>query len=189
MNLPKFAMSLPNIISLLRIASVPLVVWLILEGHYLWAFWIFTAAGVSDALDGFIAKVFNMETELGKYLDPIADKMLLVAIFVTLGAEGLVPNWMVILVVFRDLMIVGGALLFETLTHALSVKPLMISKINTTMQIIYGGFVLGSAGYGLDLAMFLDVLLVLTAVMTVLSGISYIVGWSGRWSNETGDDL
>ncbi|MCK5446307.1 MAG: CDP-alcohol phosphatidyltransferase family protein [Rhodospirillaceae bacterium] len=181
-------MSIPNFISMLRIVSVPFMVWLMLEGLYLGAFWLFAAAGVSDALDGFIAKVFHMETELGKYLDAIADKMLLVAVFVTMGAEGLIPNWMVILVVFRDLMIVGGALLFETLTGALKVKPLMISKINTTMQIVYAGVVLGAAGYKLDLVGFLDVLLALTAVMTVLSGISYIVGWSGRWSDGAGEE-
>ena len=175
-------MNLPNIITLLRIAATPFAVWLILEGFLMGAFWVFVAAGISDAVDGFIAKRFDMETELGKYLDPIADKALLVSVYVTLGIEGYLPNWLVILVVFRDVFIVGGALLFETMTHSLTMQPLMVSKVNTTLQIVLAAAVMANAGYGIELDGGLDALVILTAMATVLSGVSYAVVWVRRWS-------
>ena len=104
-------MSPPNVISLGRLLSVPLTVWVILQGYFVVAFGIFVAAGVSDAVDGFLAKRFGMETELGRYLDPLADKALLVAVFITLGQMGYLPVWLVILVVSRDVLIIGGVLL------------------------------------------------------------------------------
>jgi len=174
--------NLPNLITLARIASVPLVVWLIVDGHMLWAFWVFVAAGVSDALDGFIAKRFDMETELGKYLDPLADKALLVSVYVTLGIEGHIASWLVILVVFRDIAIVGGALLFETMTHSLTMHPLMVSKVNTVMQIILAMAVMANAGNGVELNGALDVLVALTALSTVRSGTAYAVKWVKGWT-------
>ncbi len=174
--------NLPNLITLLRIASVPLTVWLIVDGYLLWAFWVFVAAGISDALDGFIAKRFDMETELGKYLDPLADKALLVSVYVTLGIEGHIASWLVILVVFRDIAIVGGALLFETVTHSLTMQPLMVSKVNTVMQILLAMAVMANAGYGIAFDGALDVLVILTALSTVLSGAAYAVKWVKGWT-------
>lgn len=176
------ALNLPNIITLLRIAAVPLAIWLILQEHLVGAFWVFVVAGLSDALDGFIAKRFNMETELGKYLDPIADKALLVSVYVTLGVEGHVASWLVILVVFRDLSIVGGALLFETMTHSLTMQPLMISKVNTATQIVFAAAVMASVGYAYDLKGAMDLLVLATAVTTVASGLSYAITWIKRWA-------
>ena len=167
--------NIPNIITLSRVACVPLVIWLILESLMLQAFWVFVAAGVSDALDGFIAKRFALETELGKYLDPLADKALLVSIFISLGLADYIPNWLVILVVFRDVAIVGGALLLETLTHSLTMRPLMISKINTVMQIVLAATVLADAGYDLALNGGMDILLAITAMTTIASGLAYAV--------------
>ena len=175
-------MNIPNLITLLRIASVPLMVWLIVDGYLLWAFWVFVAAGISDALDGFIAKRFDMETELGKYLDPLADKALLVSVYVTLGIEGHIASWLVILVVFRDIAIVGGALLFETVTHSLTMQPLMVSKVNTVMQILLAMAVMANAGYGIAFDGALDVLVMLTALSTVLSGAAYAVKWVKGWT-------
>lgn len=175
-------MNLPNLITLSRIASVPLVVWLIIDGYLLWAFWVFVAAGVSDALDGFIAKRFDMETELGKYLDPLADKALLVSVYVTLGVEGYIVSWLVIMVVFRDIAIVGGALLFETMTHSLTMHPLMVSKVNTVMQIILAMAVMANAGYDVEFNGTLDTLVALTALSTVLSGAAYAVKWVKGWT-------
>ena len=180
-------MNLPNFITLLRIAATPVAVWLIVENHLIWAFWVFIVAGISDGVDGFIAKRFNMETELGKYLDPIADKVLLVSVYVTLGIEGILPNWVVILVVFRDVFIVGGALLFETMTHSLTMQPLMVSKINTVLQITLATTVMASVGYGIALAGVLDILMVLTAMATILSGVTYAVVWVKRWSQLEDD--
>jgi len=167
--------NLPNLITLSRIAAVPLTIWLIMEGLLLYAFWVFVAAGVSDALDGFIAKRFDMETELGKYLDPLADKALLVSIYISLGLEGYVASWLVILVVFRDIAIVGGALLLETLTHSLTMQPLMVSKVNTVLQIVLAAAVMANAGYGGTEvgSLWMDVLVLITAVTTVVSGFAY----------------
>ncbi|MDP7602480.1 MAG: CDP-alcohol phosphatidyltransferase family protein, partial [Alphaproteobacteria bacterium] len=124
-------MSPPNVISLGRLLSVPLTVWVILQGYFVVAFGIFVAAGVSDAVDGFLAKRFGMETELGRYLDPLADKALLVAVFITLGQMGYLPVWLVILVVSRDVLIIGGVLLTYIFFDGMRPRPVLISKINT----------------------------------------------------------
>src|SRR5204863_4812848 len=101
-------LNIPNLISLGRLLLVPLAISLILDGSYWAAFWVFVAAGISDALDGFIAKRFNWRTRLGALLDPLADKVLLVSVYVTLGMACQVWAWLVVLVVFRDFMIIGG---------------------------------------------------------------------------------
>ncbi len=183
-------MNIPNFITFLRIAAVPLVVWLLLEGNLFWGFWVFAFAGVSDAADGFIAKRFNMETELGKYLDPLADKALLVSVFVTLGYLGIIPSWLVILVVFRDMVIVFGAMVFETLTGSLTMhpmKPQMVSKVNTTFQILYAGSIMAGTGYGLNLGVGLDILMFGTALTTVASGISIVAEALKRWPGTKGE--
>lgn len=175
-------LNLPNLITVLRIIAVPITVWLIVEGYLMWAFWLFVAAGVSDALDGFIAKRFNMETELGKYLDPIADKILLVTIFITLGVEGHIASWLVILVVFRDFVIIAGAVLFETMTHSLTMKPLMVSKVNTVVQIVFAAVVMAYVGYGIELNGVMDVLVIITAATTIVSGLAYAFDLFKRWA-------
>ena len=107
----RLGLNLPNLISLARLLMVPLTIWLIVAGSYGIAFWILVAAGVSDALDGFIAKRFDRRTRLGALLDPVADKAMLVSVYVALGVAHQLWAWLVILVVFRDVMIVGGFLL------------------------------------------------------------------------------
>jgi len=179
--------NIPNFITFLRIVSVPLIVWLLLEGNLVSAFWIFSVAAISDALDGFIAKRFNMETELGKYLDPLADKALLMAVFITLGFSEIIPNWVVILVVFRDIVIIVGALVFDTLTGSLTrhpMKPQMISKINTTLQLLYSGSVMAVTGYEIDFGIFVDLLMMLMVVTTVISGITIVTEALKRWSDD-----
>ena len=108
-------LNLPNLISLGRLLLVPLAISLILDGEYWAAFWVFVVAGISDALDGFIAKRFDRRTRLGALLDPLADKVLLVSVYVTLGVAGQIWAWLVVLVVFRDIMIIGGFLLIQAL--------------------------------------------------------------------------
>src|SRR6516164_3748097 len=109
----RLGVNVPNLISLGRLLLVPLTIWLILGGRYGVAFWVFVVAGVSDALDGFIAKRFDRRTRLGALLDPVADKALLVSVYLTLCVAGELWTWLVILVVFRDVMIVGGFLLIQ----------------------------------------------------------------------------
>jgi cardiolipin synthase len=178
-------LNLPNFISLARLLTVPVIVWLMVEGEWYWAFVLFCVSGVSDAIDGFLAKRFNMQTRLGRYLDPIADKSLLVAIYVTLGIQGLVPTWLVILVVSRDLLIVGGALLLYALNLSHEPKPLLISKVNTAMQIGLAAAILAQLGLALPvLAVLSDWLVILVAFTTVVSGASYLVDWSRRMNEE-----
>ena len=109
---------------------------------------LFLAAGVSDAVDGYLAKRFDMTTELGAYLDPLADKALIVSIYLTLGIKGLIPGWLVILVVSRDIMIVGAVMLSWLVGIPLKVKPLLVSKLNTVAQIVFACVVLGTVGFG-----------------------------------------
>ncbi|MGB8274328.1 MAG: CDP-alcohol phosphatidyltransferase family protein [Alphaproteobacteria bacterium] len=170
--------SVPNFISLGRLLCVPLTVWLILIGEMALAFWVFVGAGVSDAVDGFIAKRFNARTELGRYIDPLADKALLMSVYVTLGSRGDVANWLVILVVFRDLMIIGGTLLYHTLTdQPMRMEPLMVSKLNTLLQIALVVLVLGRLGLGIDDAGVTLPLTYVVAFTTFVSGAAYLVRW------------
>lgn len=173
-------MNIPNLISLARLLSVPIVVWAIIDDQMVLAFWLFVAAGLSDAADGFIAKRFGYESVLGSYLDPLADKALLMSIYVALGSEGYLPNWTVILVVSRDVMIIGGAMLYHTLTHSLKMEPLLISKVNTLAQILLAGVVLGAHAMTVDGAVLQAVLVWLVGVTTVLSGGSYVIRWSRK---------
>ena len=168
--------SLPNLVSFARLLSVPVAVWLILNQHFDVAFWLFVLAGVSDAVDGFLAKRFRAESELGAYLDPSADKALLVGVFVTLGHAGVVESWLVILIVFRDLLIIGGALLYATMTRALHMQPLLISKLNTALQIMLAAALLAKAGFGFGDGM-TEVLVHVVAATTILSGAAYVVKW------------
>src|ERR1700736_7044486 len=132
-------LNLPNLISLARLLMVPVTIWLIISGRYGVAFWVLVAAGISDALDGFIAKRFDCQTRLGALLDPAADKALLSSVYVALGIAELLPNWLVILVVFRDVTIIGGFILLQTLAAPRKFDPLYISKVNTLAQIALVG--------------------------------------------------
>jgi cardiolipin synthase (CMP-forming) len=174
----RLGVNLPNLISLGRLLLVPVTIWLILGGRYGVAFWVFVAAGVSDALDGFLAKHFDRRTRLGALLDPIADKALLVSVYVTLGLAHQLWTSVVILVVFRDVMIVGGFLLIQAITAPKQYDPLYISKINTGLQITLVAFVLARLGLGTDSGMFDVLLSVAVATTTVLSGLSYLVRWA-----------
>jgi cardiolipin synthase (CMP-forming) len=170
--------NLPNLISLGRLLLVPLAIWLILRSRYGVAFWIFVVAGVSDALDGFIAKHFNRRTQLGALLDPIADKTLLVSVYVALGWANQLWTSVVILVVFRDVMIIGGFLLIQAFAAQKHYDPLYISKINTGLQIALIAFVLARLGRGADWGNVDVVLSCAVIVTTVLSGLSYILRWT-----------
>lgn len=180
-------MNIPNLISLGRLLSVPVLVWAIVDGRLMFAFVLFLVAGISDALDGFIAKRFGAESELGRFLDPLADKALLVGIYLALWSQQYLPNWLVLLVVWRDLLIVGGALLYQLLTHSLKMEPLLISKFNTLMQILLAAFILGTGAFGMDNAMVLTALIWAVALTTVLSGATYVIGWVRKAATMEGN--
>ena len=170
-------MNLPNLITVARILAVPVVVWAIVANEMLLAFLLFLAAGISDAVDGFLAKRFDMKTELGAHLDPLADKILIVSIYVALGINAAVPGWLVILVVSRDLLIVGAFMFSWFLDQPIAARPLLVSKLNTAAQIVFAGLVLGSAGLNIDLAWLLPVSMALVAVLTLLSVGAYVREW------------
>lgn len=170
-------MNIPNLITVGRLLAVPVTVWLILDRHFAAAFWLFVATGISDAIDGWVAKRYHLESDLGRHLDPLADKALLVAVYLTLGAAGHLPSWLVIMVVFRDLAILGGALLGLALKLQIQIRPLLISKVNTGAQIVLAAVVLGRDASGfLAQAAGPATTLLITAVAatTLLSGISYL---------------
>jgi cardiolipin synthase len=178
------ALSIPNLITLGRILLVPVVVWAIISPGTMWiAFVLFVVAGVSDAVDGFLAKRFDMTTELGAYLDPLADKALIVSIYITLGINGAIPRWLVILVVSRDILIVGGIMLSWLIGNPLKIKPLVVSKLNTVAQILFACVVLGTLGFGIQAATLTLVLMGLVAALTLLSVAAYVAEWVRHMSS------
>ena len=156
---------------------MPVTVYVILQGYFAAAFFIFVAAGISDALDGYLAKRLNAVSEFGAYLDPLADKALLVGTYVALAHVDHIATWLVIMVVFRDFLIIGGALLFHTITQSLKMKPLFISKINTVFQIAFAGVVLADLGLGLRVAFLSQGLTYAVALTTFVSGAAYVYKW------------
>ncbi|MGG5811595.1 CDP-alcohol phosphatidyltransferase family protein [Falsiroseomonas sp. CW058] len=166
--------TIPNAITFARLCAVPGTVWLIVNHRLDLAFWMFVAAGLSDGIDGWLARVRNARSKLGAVLDPVADKALLVSVYVTLAAIGVLPDWLAILVVFRDLLIVGGVLLLYVLHQPPHIRPLMISKVNTALQILLAAAALLAAGYGQADWLALDMLVWATAAATFASGAAYV---------------
>jgi cardiolipin synthase (CMP-forming) len=169
--------NIPNTLTLARIVLVPLIVWLIITHEMTAAFVLFLLAGVSDAADGYLAKRFQWRTELGAYLDPIADKLLLMSIYVTLGFSNNLPAWLVIAVVSRDILIIGAFLLSWVLSRPVPVHPLLVSKANTFAQIVLASLVLAALGFGLGLEKPITFLIPVTGALTILSAGAYFFGW------------
>ncbi len=180
--------NLPNLITIARILMVPITVWLIVTNAFVLAFAVFLIAGVSDAVDGFIAKRFGLTTELGAYLDPLADKLLLVAIYLSLGFLEHLPAWLVITVASRDILIVGGMLLAWLIGRPIEVHPLWISKINTTLQITLAGVVLGILAFNPQIEFVVMWGSVIVGVSTVASGAAYLRQWLTHMANANGGD-
>ena len=175
-------LSIPNIITLGRILLVPVIIWAIASGQMEIAFGLFVVAGISDAVDGFLAKRFNMASELGALLDPLADKALLVSIYVALGIWGAVPRWIVILVVSRDVMIVAAVLVSWLFGKPIPMKPLMVSKLNTVAQVAFAALVLASLGFRFDSSPYDLILMGFVTVLTLLSVSFYLVEWMRHMS-------
>jgi cardiolipin synthase len=167
--------TLPNAITLARLCAVPAAVWLVLQHRFDLAFWVFVAAGISDGVDGWLARVTQTRSRLGALLDPVADKALLVSIYVTLAAVGVLPDWLAILVVFRDLLIVGGVLVLYVMGQPPAIQPILLSKANTALQITLAAGALLVAGWGLRVGPVLDLLVLATAATTLASGAVYVV--------------
>jgi cardiolipin synthase len=169
--------NIPNFITLGRIISVPVIFWLLLSGENKIAFVVFVCAGISDAVDGYLAKRFDWSTELGSYLDPLADKLLIVSIFIALGVRNELPLWLVIAVVSRDILIIAAVLLAWLLDLPVRIKPLAVSKANTVAQIVLAGTVLADEGFGLGLQGARFVLIWITGALTFASLAAYLRSW------------
>jgi len=171
---------IPNILTLWRVAATPILIVLLKDETYHLALAVFILAGVSDALDGYLAKRFGYETRFGAILDPVADKVLLVSCFVMLTLLDLLPFWLMVLVAFRDVLIVGGYLILSTLNGSVTMQPSVVSKINTAMQILLVAFVLAQQSGLSHLASAVSSLVVVVAVTTVWSGAQYVWVWGIR---------
>ena len=171
------SLSIPNLITLGRIILVPIVVWAIISGEMFVAFSLFVVAGISDAVDGFLAKRFHMESELGAYLDPLADKALIVSIYVALGIARALPISLVILVVSRDIMIISGFMLSWLVDKPMEVRPHPVSKVNTVMQILLATLVLAEKALGFNTPALETIGIFLAAVLTLLSIAFYLAEW------------
>jgi cardiolipin synthase (CMP-forming) len=170
-------MTIPNYITIFRFLLVPLVLYCIFEGQMALALAGFILAGVSDGVDGFIARRFNQRSELGAYLDPIADKLLLVSMFGVFGYLGQLPLWLVYLVISRDAMIIGAVVLSTIMGNPVKMHPLMVSKANTAMQIVLAAFVLADLAFALDYVRTEQYLEWLVALLTGASAGAYFVTW------------
>jgi cardiolipin synthase (CMP-forming) len=175
----------PNILTGLRLLAVPFTIWLMVTGSMVGAFWLFAAAGLTDALDGAIARLFNAQTRLGQLLDPLADKVLLVAIVVTLTIFGYLPLWLAVLVALRDVVIVLYAMMY-VLAGSFDGTPLLISKINTAAQLLLAAAVLARLGPGWGNEGLTDVLVIVVAVTTIASGCAYLFSVSRRVPADNG---
>jgi len=176
--MPRVSLShLPNMITLARIALVPVLILLLKDQDYAAGLIVFVIAGASDALDGYLAKRLNVQSRLGAILDPVADKLLLVSAYVMLTVLGHIPFWLVLVVVFRDLLIVGGYMLYTSHAGPVKMRPSILSKLNTLMQIALATLVLAQQAAGLDWPLTIHVLVVAVLITTVVSGAHYLWSW------------
>jgi len=177
---------IPNIITAFRFLLVPPVVILMLQDRFAAALVVFGVAGLSDGLDGFLARRFDWGSRLGGLMDPLADKLLVVSCFVTLGWLGWIPLWLVALVILRDLVIVAGAIFYHMRIEKLEAEPTILSKLNTVAQILLVLAVLYSSGIQTLPVMLMDVLLYGVLVTTLWSGFDYVWTWGRRAMHRGG---
>lgn len=168
---------LPNAISLMRIALILPILLLFVNDQFGWALGLFLIAGLSDGVDGYLAKRFDWHTRLGAFLDPAGDKLLVAWSFGTLAYLGHIPVWLAVVVILRDVVIVAGSFMYHYLVRRLEGEPTRISKLNTALEFLYLVFVLSRAGYGWPDAITLTILGAAVLVTVVISGYDYVSTW------------
>ena len=171
---------IPNTLCILRMLLLPPVVWLLIQHEFTLTLWMFAVAAVSDGLDGFLAKRFGWTSQLGKALDPLADKILLVGVFATVAFTGMVPMWLAVTAVARDLIITAGALSYLALYGYPHGQPTVISKLNTLCQILFLLAVIAGHALEADWSVAVTILGALVLVTTVVSGLDYVITWSHK---------
>ena len=168
-------MNIPNILTLLRIIMVPVIVILLIQESFLKALIVFVAAGLTDILDGFLARFLHQQTVLGSYLDPIADKALLVSSFVTLSVLHIIPGWLAVLVISRDLFILLGISVLSIMSISVEIRPAFVSKVTTALQLITVLLSLSALCLpGGIREIWLLPLYWVTAFFTIVSGLNYM---------------
>jgi len=174
------AAQIPNLICVLRMVLVWPIVNALLTGRFVLALILVAVAGLSDGLDGYLAKRFDWRSRLGGLLDPLADKLLLVSTFLTLAYASLVPLWLAAVVVIRDIVIVSGGLIYQAIIAPVRPEPSRASKLNTAAQLVFVCAVIANRGLGLPPAEFLIPSGAAVLVTSTVSGLDYVVRWSGR---------
>ncbi len=178
------ALTIPNLISALRFLAVPFVIYFMLAENWTLALLVFPIAGISDAIDGYIARSFNQMSDMGAYLDPLADKALMVAVFIILSVFEALPLWVVVVIVARDVFIVGGVVLAAIAGSALKIAPIKVSKLTTVFQIALAAYLLAQMA-GIVSASSIEILLIYgTAILTLVSASAYGVLWFSHISDS-----
>ena len=180
-------LTIPNILTLSRMVLAPLVALCLVRQEFDWALWGLLTAGVTDGLDGFIAKWFNQSSRLGAILDPVADKFLMLATVLALTWTGLLPLWVTIPIILRDVVIFGGALVYYRMAGALEMSPTLFSKANTCAQITLLLLVVVIHAELLPFDRLLSPAFMVVLITTVASGVQYVVIW-GRKAARLGGD-
>ena len=170
-------LNIPNLITLGRIIAVPIIFYLLISGEAQAAFLIFVAAGISDAVDGYLAKRYHWQTELGAYLDPLADKLLIVSIYIALAVRLELPLWLTVAVVSRDILIVAAVMLAWLMGHPVRIAPLIVSKLNTAAQILLASCVLADIAFNIGFGLVRQGLVWITGALTLLSLAAYLRAW------------
>ncbi|MDQ6967114.1 MAG: CDP-alcohol phosphatidyltransferase family protein [Mariprofundaceae bacterium] len=176
-------LNVPNMLTLARIIMTPVIVYMVLSDQAWLALVLMVIAGITDMLDGAIARYFNLRTTVGAYLDPMADKILLISLFVTLFIVEQVPLFVFLAIIFRDLIIVVGAITYEIVTHRLTMQPSFVSKATTFIQIIYVVLLLLNMAIVIPV-MLLQISMWLTFVLTCASGLHYLISWTGKAAKQ-----
>jgi cardiolipin synthase len=171
---------IPNALSVLRMLLVAPVAWLLARGEYQSTLWLFGFAAATDGLDGFLAKRCGWTSELGKILDPLADKILLVGVFITLAFTGLVPVWLAAAAVARDVTITAGAITYKTLYGNPEGRPTPVSKLNTLCQILYLLLVVAAHATGGGPMTAVTIMGALVFVTTMVSGLDYVITYTRK---------
>jgi cardiolipin synthase (CMP-forming) len=169
--------NIPNTLTVLRIVLVPIIVILLIQGQFTKALVCFIIAGVTDGLDGMLARVLNQTTVVGAYLDPLADKVLVISMYATLAVIGIIPGWLAVIVISRDFIILGGILVLTLMSVNMEIKPSYVSKINTMLQLatIFLALLLKVGGAEKHFREVFVFVCWLTAIFTVISGGDYLL--------------
>jgi cardiolipin synthase (CMP-forming) len=171
---------IPNALCIARMLLVVPVAWLLIKADFQRTMWLFAFAAATDGLDGFLAKRCGWTSELGKILDPLADKILLVGTYITLAAIGLVPVWLAVTIVGRDVVITVGAILYNWIYGYPNGRPTFISKLNTLCQIVFALLIVGSHALGRSPELAITILGALAFVTTVVSGLDYVITYAHK---------